>query len=159
MPVIDIHYFNSFKEVNVYVDATLYEVRTVEGDYTINCVFSRRSKWGELRRVRRMVKPGSKMGKMIVQAIKADLAEIEKRASKLLFEDLERRANEESTPDFQLFQITMGARENADTTVFEEKALPEGEHTACMWGSLRCLLCDEENEAVRQWFMDRGVSF
>lgn len=55
------------------------------------------------------------------------------------------------------YQLTMSAEDNAQYTVYVEKAAPESEFAAQCLGSLEGLLCDCEDEAALAFFKSHGV--
>jgi hypothetical protein len=55
------------------------------------------------------------------------------------------------------YQFTMAAEENANETIYVEKAATEDQLAELCFGSLECLLCDSADAAAHAWFKARGV--
>ena len=55
------------------------------------------------------------------------------------------------------YQFTMAAEENANETIFVEKAATEDQLAELCFSSLEGLLCYSKDEAAHAWFRARGV--
>lgn len=55
------------------------------------------------------------------------------------------------------YQFTMSAEENAQFTIYVEKAAPESEFADMCLGSLEALLCDSDDTAAAAFFKSQGV--
>ena len=55
------------------------------------------------------------------------------------------------------YQFTMAAEENANETIFVEKAAKEDQLAELCFSSLESLLCDSDDKAAHAWFKARGM--
>jgi hypothetical protein len=55
------------------------------------------------------------------------------------------------------YQFTMAAEENANETIYVEKAATEDQLAELCFGSLEYLLCYSDDAVAHAWFKARGV--